>query len=473
MTLNIGKVMLRLIVFSLITAGLSTQLHAQGITAPTQPLQGPGSNAYLHGSVNSSRLGSGNKEYFIFEPADPTPVSAPVIAFLHGYGGINPQIYGAWIKHLVRRGNIVIYPVYQTSLSGSPSYTQSAEQAIVSAFQELRTGTHVAPDPSRFALVGHSLGGVVAANIANDAFALGLPAPDVLMLVHAADANIKFDAYPQILHSDLRSIPSDILYLGVYGEEDTLAQDIAALKVHDAITHIAPYNREVIKLSSDYHGAPPVMTAHGAPTAIDSSFDSGAAPLLGNSIGIPIPDDATSEVVTALDFYGYWKFLDGLTDTAFYCVNREYALGDTEEQKTLGVWSDGVSVVEGSLTRKDGPIDVTFVTQSVKGGSKSKIKVTFSEPLKQSQDNLDRILLKKGSRSLKVNKKFEDATSVVITPKKKKNKKAAWPSKGTLEVVLSGSLDSSDGSRLDRYYGCTTAIESVKLSFQVKVKKAN
>jgi hypothetical protein len=48
----------------------------------------------------------------------------------------------------------------------------------------------------------------------------------------------------------------------------------------------------------------------------------------------------------ALDFYGTWKLLDGLTDAAFYGRNRNYALGNTPEQRFMGTWSDGVAVKE-------------------------------------------------------------------------------------------------------------------------------
>jgi hypothetical protein len=51
-------------------------------------------------------------------------------------------------------------------------------------------------------------------------------------------------------------------------------------------------------------------------------------------------------MVDALDFYGTWKLFDGLTDAAFFGKNREYALGDTPEQRFMGKWSDGAPVKE-------------------------------------------------------------------------------------------------------------------------------
>jgi hypothetical protein len=45
-----------------------------------------------------------------------------------------------------------------------------------------------------------------------------------------------------------------------------------------------------------------------------------------------------------MHYYGYWKLLDALTDAAFYQKNREYAFGNTPEQRFMGRWSDGVAV---------------------------------------------------------------------------------------------------------------------------------
>ena len=55
-------------------------------------------------------------------------------------------------------------------------------------------------------------------------------------------------------------------------------------------------------------------------------------------------------MVNALDYYGTWKLFDALCDAAFYGKNREYALGNTQQQRYMGVWSDGVPVKELKVT---------------------------------------------------------------------------------------------------------------------------
>lgn len=59
---------------------------------------------------------------------------------------------------------------------------------------------------------------------------------------------------------------------------------------------------------------------------------------------LPAPKAVFTLGVDAPDFYGTWKLFDGLTDAAFFGKNREHALGNTPQQRFMGVWSDGVAV---------------------------------------------------------------------------------------------------------------------------------
>jgi acetyl esterase/lipase len=318
------------------------------VTQPPQPTTGPGSSDYAHQTVRKSQFGSGAEEYWLYEPADPTPDSAPVIAFLHGYGAMNPQAYGAWISHIVRKGNIVVFPIYQTSLVSPPDdYTPAALAALVDAYDVLRSDDHVDPDPVNFALVGHSLGGVIAANLAVEGPNAGLPPARAVMTANAGDTQSPggiAQIFPSILTSDYEDIPADVLWLGVVGDDDNFVGDDATIFLLDETTQIPPANKELITVFSDDHGEPEVRAGHSAPLAPDADFDSGQ-PGFTDSV------DATDAYIGVLDYYGYWKWFEALTDAAFYGTHREYALGDTPEQTYMGRWSDGTPVrpAEASL----------------------------------------------------------------------------------------------------------------------------
>ena len=109
---------------------------------PAQPPKGPGGADYRHRDVIAVSHGTGATQYWLFEPAAPVPKSAPVVVFLHGWGGVNPDPYRAWIDHIVRRGNIVVYPRYQADLlTPASAFTPNAINAVLSALDVLRANS--------------------------------------------------------------------------------------------------------------------------------------------------------------------------------------------------------------------------------------------------------------------------------------------------------------------------------------------
>ncbi len=64
-----------------------------------------------HRTVNMFHYGKGDYEYWLFEPANPKPYRAPLIVFNHGWMSTSPESHGAWIDHIVKRGNIMVFPV--------------------------------------------------------------------------------------------------------------------------------------------------------------------------------------------------------------------------------------------------------------------------------------------------------------------------------------------------------------------------
>jgi pimeloyl-ACP methyl ester carboxylesterase len=336
-----------------------TMVSSQGVTPPLQPASGPGGSQYSHTSVIKNHYGNGGQEYWIFEPDSPKPRSAPVIVFLHGWGGMNPLYYGAWIDHLVKRGNIVIYPRYQASLLTSlKDFTPNTIAAVKDALDRLQTEKgHVTPELNKFAAVGHSMGGLLAANVAALAAESKLPHVRALMCVEPGitEAPINFEL------ADLKKLPPATLLLAVAGDRDSLVRDTDAKRIYYESTRIPTANKDFITLVSDTHGTPTLIASHRAPTAIDKSYDSGEG-VSGSPPGTADPIGDAPQVkrrvrpetmmVNALDYYGTWKLFDGLCDAAFTGKNREYALGNTPQQRFMGRWSDGVPVKELKVTDK-------------------------------------------------------------------------------------------------------------------------
>lgn len=334
-------------------------------TPPGPPASGPGSVVYSHAGVTTSVHGEGGLQYWIYEPAKPTPDSAPLVVFNHGWSVMNPVIYGAWIDHLVRRGNIVVYPRYQASLkTPTRDFTPNAIQAVNDAIRQLQNGKHVRPELDHFAVVGHSAGGQVTANMAALACSNGLPQPKAAMCVQPGKTWTLSDRI-KIPLENMSRVPADTLLLAVVGEDDRVARDIDAKKIFYGTTQVPLKNKDFVILPSDNHGEPPLKATHFAPVAPDSRYDSGekkegeqrGGGLLSKirekrtADGDESPDfSQESHGVDALDTWGLWKLFDALCDAAFYGKNRQFALGNTPEQRFMGRWSDGRPVNELEVT---------------------------------------------------------------------------------------------------------------------------
>lgn len=112
-----------------------------------------------------------------FAPADGHPADTlALVVFVHGYGGINPLNYGAWLRHLVEEGAAVVYPRYQRNLWRPRSKKFAANVAEAVRAGRAWAATLAQPvDTSRVVYVGHSYGGAIAAYLMAREEQLDLP----------------------------------------------------------------------------------------------------------------------------------------------------------------------------------------------------------------------------------------------------------------------------------------------------------
>jgi len=110
----------------------------------------------------------------------------------------------------------------------------------------------------------------------------------------------------------------------VAGSDDQLAGDEDGKVIFYGASQIPLEDKDFVWVRSDDHGDPPLVADHAAPTTLGGA--------------------------DALDYYGFWKLLDGLLEAAFYGRDRVYALGNTAEQRYMGRWSDGTPVNELIVT---------------------------------------------------------------------------------------------------------------------------
>jgi acetyl esterase/lipase len=301
-----------------------------------QPEQGPpvaAARIYPHDKVMRYEFGEGPRSYWLFEPAAPKPERAPVVVFLHGWFAVNPAFYGAWIDHLVRSGRSVIFPRYQNDVGTLPfEFLPNALAAMRDALIVLDSGgKHVRPELDRVAMIGHSAGGNLAAQIAAVSADPHSGLPRIKVIVALMPGEVLPSREPK-----LDRIPSSTLLLVAVGEDDLVVGDVRGRQIFTQTSAIPRSRKRFLLFRSDRHGFPPIIAEHTAPTGVNRRLDTGEGVLrtLQMSLG----------EVNALDRAGFWRIADAALDTAFNGRTFDETIRDADRFTHLGYWSDGRKV---------------------------------------------------------------------------------------------------------------------------------
>ncbi|MCB0643768.1 MAG: alpha/beta fold hydrolase [Phaeodactylibacter sp.] len=270
--------------------------------------------------------------YWLFTPADPVPETAPVVVFMHGYGGYNPMIYGKWIKHLVRQGNIVIYPRYQRNMiSPKPDdFADNAAQGLRDALAYLKQDTTIRADMSVLPYVGHSYGGVISSELAIYADSVGLPPASVVMMCSPGTSWMdggRLESYA--------GMPENLLLLGVVSQDDEVTADEFAIKVFNEAVHVE--KRRLLRQYADHHGTPGLTAGHNLTYSVDLDLDAGFRNYTSRRA-------LRISTLDPMDYNGYWKWFDALLDCSRSGEHCDWVYGDHPEVTSLGNWTDGTPI---------------------------------------------------------------------------------------------------------------------------------
>lgn len=330
--------------------------------APGQPAAGPGGADYAHADITMFHYGRGNGEYWIFEPAAPVPDSAPVIIFSHGWAAMYPKMYGAWIRHLVLKGNIVIYPRYQANvMQRPPEMWRAARDAVRAAFAELQKPGHVRPDLERVAAAGHSFGGVMTANWASVWAREGVPRVKAAMPVQPGDTESGDSPRAEpgrfgSIREDYAGMDPQTRLIVLAGEDDRIVGQGTARFIFEHAVSLPADNKSYILMLTDMHGTPPLVADHFQPLSGDPALDyaNEAAPERTDNIiakwkqsGKAAHEDRGgmyARLAPDAHDFAMWRLFDALCDCAFYGKNCEQSLGSGPGALGLGQWSDGTPV---------------------------------------------------------------------------------------------------------------------------------
>ena len=307
-------------------------LIAQSISHPFQPISGPGGSSYQHASVVMHDHADQPEGYWLFTPADPVPETAPVVVFMHGYGGYNPMIYGKWVKHIVRQGNIVIYPRYQKNMvqPRADDFSDNAAQGLRDALDRLKSDTTIHANAEVLPYVGHSYGGVISSELAIYADSFGLPPASVVMMCSPGTSWMeggRLETY--------EGMPSDVLLLGVVSVDDKVTADEFAIKVFNEAIHVE--NRRILRQFPDHYGEPGLTAGHNLTYSVDLDLDAGFRNYTSRRA-------LRISTLDPMDYNGYWKWFDALLDCSRNGENCNFVYGDGPEVTSLGNWSDGTAI---------------------------------------------------------------------------------------------------------------------------------
>ena len=307
----------------------SLVVSCQETFVPYQPKTGPGSPTYIHSEVNVIDHAQEAEGYWIYEPAAPVPQKANVVVFVHGYGGYNPMIYGQWIDHLVKKGNIVIYPRYQKNnwSPRPPKFVENVAIGVKNALRYLENKSQIQPIVDHLSFVGHSYGGVISANLAINFEAHNLPKPKSIMLVSPGSGPFTggvLDSYEKM--------PADVKMLVMVSDNDRTVGDKLGIRIFETATQVT--QRNFIRQYHDNSISPAHYAGHNESYAVDLKYDNGIRNFTAKRA-------LRMGSVNNIDYFGYWKLFDALLD----CTRNEefctYAFGNTNQQNSLGIQSDG------------------------------------------------------------------------------------------------------------------------------------
>lgn len=198
-----------------------------------------------------TELGNGTMKGWLYHPVKKSD-DKPLVVFFHGYGVSNPKSYGGWINFLTERGYSVLFPKYQLGIEPPRS---AVYKKRISHLLKLVYGSY---NIDSLFFIGHSIGGVIAANLSEDICLKGEKVLKGLMLISPGHKSFHQGEYK--LYDHIKGI---VNLLVITGEEDNVARDRFANhimnstneldnKVHIEISDKHSKHREALSPLSNY-----------------------------------------------------------------------------------------------------------------------------------------------------------------------------------------------------------------------------
>ena len=197
-----------------------------------------GSKASPRAESKVGVFGTGADRFWLYARSDDEPRA--LVVFLHGHGSpieMTPTNHRPWLRHLNSRGDVVVYPQYE-STPGQKGATAHIARAVARAWR-LRGPSKCVP----LVVIGYSRGGGLAVKYAASVPA-GDPVPDAVVSV--------FPGSSEEAPVDLRRLPPRIRIRVMIGDADEVVGSVGAVAILNGLRQSGfnPDQVEVIAVRS-------------------------------------------------------------------------------------------------------------------------------------------------------------------------------------------------------------------------------
>ncbi len=317
-----------------------------GPMAPLQPTTGPGGSGILFSAkqtgpytVPGHTAGTGY-DYYLYTPLGitpgptnpnplPTPASAPIVLFIHGYDGNTPQPYLFWMAQMAEMGFTVIWPEYDSvPTQGLNPFLTAIAVSFTDAVAKLTATTGLVPpmldgnSKVIYTAMGHSLGGDLAVGIASAYQKYAIPSPRAVFAIESGQGTITGNV-------NAVSINPAVMMVFVVADGDIPGHTCPNVKYWTQ-GRMSPLFKQFLLARTDTHGTPQQLMNHWFP------------------LTYTLQDDVRPYSVDDRDYNITWKFGVALSNCSVYGTQCDYVFGNgpllpdgNTTQTDMGVWSDG------------------------------------------------------------------------------------------------------------------------------------
>lgn len=259
--------------------------------------------AYVTQEIEMLDFADDKEGYWLFLPKGiETKQRKNVIVFIHGYGGYNPFIYGAWLKHLARQGHPIIYPRYQKKLypPKTKKFVDNTVAGIKSAIIKLEELGYDKNLWTTLDYTVHSYGGVIAANIVSHQEDLAIPPAKNMLLCSPGSGPFK-----GCVIENYNILAEDVNLIIVTSEHDLTVGDKLGTQIFR--TAVNTPNRVYLRQYACSDQKHKISAGHNECYALDMDFDNG----IRNYTAKKALRVGKTDI---LDYNVYWKLMDELIE---------------------------------------------------------------------------------------------------------------------------------------------------------------